>query len=144
MRMSEAGLQFLIGLEGKRNKAYKDTKCLWTIGVGHLLLDTEHEMINKTLTDKEVETLLANDLVRFERCVNQALQKEIKQSQYDALVSLAFNVGCNGFTYSTVVKRIKANEFDLVDEAMRMWNKPKEIIGRREKEIKLFMTGKYK
>lgn len=144
MKMSDRGLKFLIEVEGFKRKAYKDTKGLLTIGVGHLILPNEKHLLTATLTDEQVSLLLAKDLESREVTVNHVIHNDITQYQFDALVSLCFNIGIGGFTNSTVAKVINNGEFEKVAWAMRMWNKPKEIIGRREKEVKLFTTGNYK
>ncbi len=144
MKMSEAGIKFLIGLEGFRNKAYKDTKGLWTTGVGHLILKDESELLTAVLNDRQVQELLAKDLVKYETSVNHTIHNDITQFQFDSLVSFCFNIGCGGFSNSTVAKVINRGEFNRVSDAMIMWNKPVEIKGRREKEVKLFTTGNYK
>ena len=144
MKMSNNGVEFLIGLEGFKTKAYKDTKGLWTIGVGHLILPGEHHLLDKELSKKQVEELLAKDLEKYETTVNHTMHNDVTQYQFDALVSLCFNIGCNGFRNSTVARVINNGEFNKVADAMMMWNKPKEITGRRSKEVRLFCTGSYK
>ena len=144
MKMSEAGIKFLIGLEGFKIKAYRDTKGLWTIGVGHLILPREHYLLTELLSNERVEELFAKDLEKYETAVNHTIHNDVTQYQFDALVSFCFNIGCNGFRNSTVARVINNGEFNKVADAMMMWNKPKEIIGRRSKEVRLFCTGSYK
>ena len=62
MAIAKSTLDFIIKEEGARNKAYKDSKGLWTIGVGHLIKADEQHLINTTLTDAQVEDLLKSDL----------------------------------------------------------------------------------
>ena len=135
MKMSEAGIKFLIGLEGFKVKAYKDTKGLWTIGVGHLILPGEHYLLKELLSNERVEELFASDLEKYETAVNHTIHNDVTQYQFDALVSLCFNIGCNGFRNSTVARVINNGEFNKVADAMMMWNKPKEIIGRRSNSL---------
>lgn len=144
MKMSEDGIKLLVGLEGFKVEAYKDTKGLWTIGVGHLILPGEHYLLKELLSNERVEELLANDLEKYETTVNHTIHNDVTQYQFDALVSFCFNIGCNGFRNSTVARVINNGEFNKVADAMMMWNKPKEIIGRRSKEVRLFCTGSYK
>ena len=58
MAIAKSTLDFITKEEGSRNKAYKDTKGLWTIGVGHLIKADEQHLITATLTDEQVEELL--------------------------------------------------------------------------------------
>lgn len=47
---------------------------------------------------------LLNDLAKVERCIND-VRVPLIQNQYDALVSFTFNVGCNAFLNSTLLKK---------------------------------------
>lgn len=141
MKISDNGIWHLIRLEGYRNNAYKDVKGLWTTGVGHLIQPHEEHLINTVLTNEEVEDLLKADLVRFERVVNETIKVPLTQNQYDSLVSIAFNIGVHGFKNSTFVKRINNKESkERISQAIMMWNKPSQIIGRRKKEVKLYFS----
>ena len=62
MAIAKSTLDFITKEEGARNKAYKDSKGLWTIGVGHLIKADEQNLINATLTDEQVKELLKSDL----------------------------------------------------------------------------------
>ena len=143
MKLSEKGIDFLVSKEGFRNKAYKDTKGLWTVGVGHLIQKDEQELLTAVLSDQHVKDLFAKDVERFETTVNHVIHNDITQWQFDALVSFCFNIGQSGFTNSTTAKKVNAGKFAEVKDAMLMWNRPKEIIGRRAAEARLFETGHY-
>ena len=58
MAIAKSTLAFISKEEGIRNKAYKDSKGLWTIGVGHLIKPDEQHLITATLTDEQVQDLL--------------------------------------------------------------------------------------
>ena len=76
-------------------------------------------------------------------CVNQPLTN----NQYDALVSMAFNIGNTGFCDSTLVKRINEGDYQEVPNEMQRWNKARVggtlqslqgLTNRRVTEAKLF------
>ena len=88
---------------------------------------------------------LLNDLAKVERCINDA-RVPLTQNQYDALVSFTFNVGCNAFLNSTLLKKIRNNDYDA-NEILR-WNKSngkviKGLTERRKREMRLFANGCY-
>jgi GH24 family phage-related lysozyme (muramidase) len=56
------------------------------------------------------------------------------------LVSLVFNIGTPRFRKSTVARLLKTGDFTNVPRAMLMWNKPPKIIGRRQGEVRQFLT----
>jgi lysozyme len=143
--ISNNGLNFLKSLEGYKNKAYKDIRGLWTIGVGHLIdMINEKNLLSKTLTDSEVNKLLDKDLDRFEKAVDDTITVPLNQHQKDALVSFAFNVGINAFKNSTLAKVINAHGSpDQIIRAFSMYRTPAILANRRAKEARLFLTGDY-
>ena len=88
-----------------------------------------------------VERVLREDLARYEQAVREAVKKPLKPHQFDALLSLAFNIGTGGFRRSTVVKRLNAGDFLGAADAILMWNKPAILIPRRRRERELFLNG---
>ena len=139
MAIAQSTLAFITKEEGARNKAYKDSKGLWTIGVGHLIKADEQHLLNATLTDQQVEELLRNDLKWCSEAVESSVKVPLEQHQFDALYSLCFNIGGTAFKNSTVVKRINANDLKGAADAIEMWNKPAVLINRRKREKALFL-----
>jgi lysozyme len=139
MAIAQSTLAFIAKEEGSRNKAYKDSKGLWTIGVGHLIKPDEQHLITATLTDEQVEELLRSDLKWCSEAVESSVKVPLTQSQFDALYSLCFNIGGTAFKNSTVVKRINANDLQGAADAILMWNKPAVLINRRNREKALFL-----
>lgn len=141
MAIAKSTLDFITKEEGARNKAYKDSKGLWTIGVGHLIKADEQHLINATLTDEQVEDLLKSDLKWCSEAVENSVRVPLKQSQFDALYSLCFNIGETNFRKSTVVRKINENDLKGAADAILMWNKPAVLEGRRKRERELFLAG---
>ena len=139
MAIAKSTLDFITKEEGARNKAYKDSKGLWTIGVGHLIKADEQHLINATLTDEQVEELLKSDLKWCSEAVETSVKVPLQQHQFDALYSLCFNIGETNFRKSTVVKKINANDMQGAADAILMWNKPDVLVNRRKRERALFL-----
>ena len=140
MAIAESTLDFITKEEGFRNKAYKDSKGLLTIGVGHLIKANEKELITSTLTDAQVKELLKSDLKWCSEAVESSVKVPLKQGQFDALYSLCFNIGETNFRKSTVVKRINENDLKGAADAILMWNKPAVLQKRRERERAMFLA----
>jgi lysozyme len=140
MAIAESTLSFITDEEGFRNKAYKDSKGLPTIGVGHLIKASEPHLLNATLTDEQVKELLRSDLRWCSEAVETSVKVALTQKQYDALYSLCFNIGETNFKKSTVVKRINANDLKGAADAIEMWNKPAVLIPRRKREKAMFLA----
>lgn len=119
MNISNDGIRKLILREDLRLKAYQDESGVWTIGVGHTRTARRGMVIN----EEEAHELLRDDLERFVRAVNRYVIVSLDQSQYDALVSFAFNIGVHGFKTSTLLRRLNAGLYSHVPEQMLRWNK---------------------
>lgn len=142
MNISNKGIEFLIKEEGGiKLKAYKCQAGVLTIGVGHTGKDVKEEM---EITKEKAIELLKSDLRRFEEAVNKSIKITLKQHEFDALISLAFNIGASAFTKSTLVKKINTGaDITNIEEAWKMWRKGggkvlPVLVARRGREIKLY------
>ena len=142
MKTSAAGRAAIAQREGNKLKAYRDTKGIWTIGVGHTAAaGAPAPKAGMTITAAQSDEILARDLADVEAAVNSAVKVKVTQNQFDAMVSLAFNIGNGSFKKSTVVKRLNAGDVAGAGAAFMLWNKPPEIIGRRKTEQAQFLKG---
>lgn len=135
MKTSPAGLKALERREGKRNRAYLDTKGIPTIGVGHTGPEVYMGLV---WTDQQVADAFADDIQWAEDAVNKYVTVPLKQNQFDALVSFTFNVGETAFRRSTLVRVLNTGDYEEAAVCFDMWHKPKEIIGRRDSEREQF------
>jgi lysozyme len=140
MAIAKSTLDFITKEEGSRNKAYKDSKGLWTIGVGHLIKADEQHLLTATLTDDQVEELLRSDLRWCSEAVESSVKVPLTQGQFDALYSLCFNIGETAFKKSTVVRKINEKDLKGAADAILMWNKPAVLEKRRRRERELFLA----
>jgi len=122
-RMTSAtGIAAIKAHEGVVLKAYPDPASggdPWTIGVGHTGPDVVKGLV---ITAARADELLRADLARFERAVNR-LAPKTTQCQFDALVSLAFNVGEANLASSTLLKMHNAGDYDGAAGQFARWNK---------------------
>ena len=139
MAIAKSTLEFITKEEGAKNKAYRDSKGLWTIGVGHLIKDSESHLINATLTDEQVQELLRSDLRWCSEAVESSVRVSLTQNQFDALYSICYNLGATNFKKSTFLKQINENKMKEAADSFLMWNKPPELIPRRKRERALFL-----
>lgn len=103
--------------EGLRLTAYRDVGGVLTIGYGHTAGVTEGE----TITSTQAENLLLNDLVEYEKCVDDEVKVPLTDNQFGALVSFCYNVGVPSFKRSTLLKRLNAGKFQDVPQEMMRW-----------------------
>lgn len=145
MKMSLNGKIELIGHEGICFTKYLDSVGVWTIGVGATsteIPDIASWPLDKKLSMDEVIELFEKSLARYEKAINDCLNVKVTQEQFDALVSWCYNVGVGWPKKSTVIRLLNNGTAtnDRLYNALLMFDKPKEIIGRRTKEAKL-LTG---
>ena len=144
MKMSPEGRALLAEREGRRLRAYKDSVGVWTIGIGHTSAAGEPVVTpDLAITEAECDAIFARDLAAYEAAVNKAIRVHIAQNEFDAMVSLCYNIGQAGFARSTVARRLNAGDRSGAAEAFLMWNKPAVLLSRRRAERAQFLGSAY-
>ena len=140
LRVSSEGRKEITKHEGNKLEAYQDIVGVWTIGVGHTAAAGNPKPVKgMRITMAESDAILAQDLATFEKAVNNAVKVDLTQYQFDALVSLALNIGAGAFSKSTLVRKLNAKDYKGAAEQFLVWNKAggKVVTGlanRRAKE----------
>jgi lysozyme len=147
MKTSAAGIEIIKRNEGCRLEAYLDTIAdppVWTIGYG----DTSNVHPAMRITQQEAEDRLAGRLSReFEPGVLAALQgAAVSQPQFDAMVSLAWNIGVGGFKGSSVARLHRAGDYAAAASAFALWNRAggraiEGLTRRRKEEAALYLSA---
>ena len=148
------GRDFLVREEGAIPYAYNDPAGHATFGVGHLIhrgpvTNADRRTWGTRANPKPmgfVMDVLAEDLKRYEMAVRGAAGRELTSYQFDSLVSLAFNIGSTGFARSTVAREIRERKRGWrrrAADAFLLWSNPPILRPRRERERRLFLTGRY-
>lgn len=141
MKTSTAGLALIEQREGKRLSAYLDTRGIVTIGVGHANTGiAPHFKLGDTITEAQCLTLLAADIAPVEAVIATAVKVPLTQNEFDALVSLGFNIGVGGLRGSTVVKELNLGNVAGAANAFLNWEKPAVLKTWREAERKQFLA----
>ena len=138
MRLDEKGYKALHQREGLKLKPYLDTKGVPTIAMGntYYLNGQKVTMKDRPLTLAEAEQLGRVTADNFAKKVDGLVTAKVNQNQYNALVSIAYNIGINGFAGSTFLARVNRDPNDHnIASAIMMWVKDKELIGRRCSEV---------
>lgn len=97
------------------------------------------------ITKEQAEVFLRQDIATAENIVNAECQN-LRQCQFDALVSFVFNIGGGNFRKSTLLKKAKANPNDnsIMDEFLR-WVYARGVVlpglqKRRLAEMRLYFS----
>lgn len=101
MRTSSKGIELIKSLEGLKLVAYKCSAGVPTIGYEH----TRGVKMGSSCTAQQAEQWLREDLAVSEDAVNNLW---LEQHEFDAVVSLVFNIGIGTFAKSTIRKLIVA------------------------------------
>lgn len=138
-KINKAGLDLIKSFEGLRLHAYRDAVGIPTIGYGST---GPHVKMGQNITHEEAETLFRLDLRRFEESVARTCP-DATDNQFAAMVSLAFNIGVNGFERSTVARMAKQGKHKRAALAFHMWVKAggktlRGLVRRRAAEAKLY------
>ncbi len=143
MKLDEKGYTALHLREGLKLKPYLDTKDVPTIAMGntYYLDGRKVSMKDKSLTLKEAQELSKVVADDFASKVDRAIVSDVNQNQFNACVSLAYNIGTPGFKKSTALRLINTNPNDPdIGKAFMMWTKDKELIGRRKSEVNQYFS----
>lgn len=144
--LSKKGLEFIGKEEGCRLKPYLDSVGIPTIGYGNTYYENE---VRVTMSDPPISkdralSLFLNTLSFYEKGVWSNTRDDINQHQFDALVSLAYNIGVNAFKSSTVLRLVNKNPNDAkITDAFKMWKNAGRkpiLLNRRIREAKLYFS----
>mgnify|MGYP006921471266 CR=1 FL=1 len=145
MKASILAVNLLKDLEGWRDKPYKDSGGLCTLGYGHLI--EAGEFCPDQITLEQGEKYLRDDIAKAEHIVNSTVSVPLKQNQFDALVSFTFNVGAGAWAISDTLKILNNGEYHRIPARMMMWVKVTKngvkvveegLINRRLKEVRVW------
>ena len=146
MKIGSEGLKLIKEFEGCKLISYKCPAGVWTIGIGSTrYADGSPVKANQALPNEGAALmLLTKTVASYEHTVN-TVGVELTQNEYDALVSLCYNIGSGNFVSSTLVKMLKAGEpkSEVAKQFLR-WDKAggKPLAGltrRRNAEAELFL-----
>jgi lysozyme len=146
MKISKQGINLLKHFESYEMRAYKCPAEVWTIGWGFTRVNgikvKEGDMMTLEVADSELEKQLRT----YENVVRKAIMiKKINQNQYDALVSLCYNIGGSSFRRSSIVKLVNSRKFIGACRIFNLWSsvaqkRSKGLLKRRMSERNLFCS----
>lgn len=141
MKTSKKGIEFIKSFEKFMPSTYLCQSNILTIGWGH----TKNVRINQTCTQAEAEEWLQEDIAEVEAEINR-IEQPLTQNQYDALVSLCFNIGVTAFRHSTLRKKLELNPNDAtIKQEFGRWIYSKKKVSkglqrRRLQEVNIYFS----
>ena len=144
--VSDSGIDLICGFEGKRLNAYDDGVGVCTIGFGTTVYPNGVKVKKGDIcTEAQAKQYMRNDLKKFEQSVNNVVTVPLTQNQFDALVSLTYNIGSGAFEKSTLVKKLNACDYSSAANQFDVWvnaggKRLQGLVNRRAKEKELFLS----
>jgi lysozyme len=158
MTLGKLGLDLIKSFEGFVDYAYDDqrrdahgrplridegstAKGVLTIGYGH----TRGVIPGQTCTEPEAESMLRGDVAHAEQAVGNSVEVALTQNQFDALVSLVFNIGESAFRKSTLLARLNTGSYKAAADQFLRWTyddgkQLQGLVNRRNRERELFLS----
>lgn len=128
--------------EGCKLEAYQDPRGIWTVGYG----STGPGIVEGlTITQKTAEGMLLGHVREVGLTLTDLVGQGMKQNQFDAITSLAYNIGTQAFKNSTLLKLLRANKPVEASNEFPKWDHCGGVVlpgllARREAEQALFLS----
>lgn len=118
--LSASAFVGLTAFENYKPVAYMPTpNDVPTIGYG----TTEGVKMGDTITPPKALARALVDVQKFEGALKQCVTVPLYQHEYDAYVSMAYNIGTTAFCNSTLVKKLNAGQYDAACTEIKRWDK---------------------
>jgi lysozyme len=129
--------------DGDRFKPYVCPGGVLTIGWGHTNHHGRQFDRSARWTQQDCDGAFDEDMVDFGRQVAAVVTVPLKQHQFDALVSFAYNVGIGNLRASTLLRKLNAGDSDGAALEFHRWNRSNGkvlpgLVRRRAAEALLF------
>jgi len=138
LSLSATALVGLAAHEGYVERAYQDVVGVWTIGFG----TTENVRSGQTTDPVKALKRALTDAQKFEGALKECVNVPLHQYEYDAFISLAYNIGPGAFCKSTLVRKLNAGDYPGACQEILRWNRAggkvvRGLVVRREQEHRL-------
>lgn len=150
MTISPSGISVIIHFENFEPTAYQDDVGIWTIGYGTTRVNGRSVRQGMSCTEPQARQWLLEHANQDVPKILRLCRRVITQSELDALVSFAYNLGIENFRTSYLLKNIQASR-PVTESNFTSWNKARikgvltplnGLTRRRKSEYVLFTTGR--
>lgn len=120
LSLSAAALVALVSFEGYTDKAVIPVPGdVPTIGFG----TTDGVKLGDKITPPVALGRALRDVQKFEGALKQCVTVPLSQNEYDAYISLSYNIGSSAFCKSTLVKKLNAGDYDGACREILRWDR---------------------
>jgi len=120
MKTSKIGIDLIKKYEGFSAKIYLCPAGKPTIGYGHVVCAGEN-FPPAGISEKVAENLLKQDVAVAENAINDLVNVDISQNQFDALASFIYNIGAKAFANSKILRLLNENDFAAAKDEFLRW-----------------------
>jgi len=120
MEISQAGIDLIKQFEGFSAKPYLCPAGKLTIGYGHVITAKE-DFCAGGIDVFAAERLLKQDVSMVGDAVLTMALVALSQNQFDAICSLAYNIGRKAFEKSTLLRYLNANKQGMAANEFMRW-----------------------
>jgi len=147
--LDQAGIDLIKHFEGCILHPYKDQVGIPTIGIGQTYYPGTGKKVTMSdppISQATADSMFLNMVKPFELAVYSTTRDDLTQNQFNALVSLTYNIGTAGFKASTVRRLVNLNVSDArLHDAFLMWDKAnhkvlQDLVNRRTKEYQMYIS----
>jgi len=144
MRISGQGLALIKQWEGFVEETYIDLAGKPTIGWG--ITDPRYAFPGNKITREQAHELLVQHVAQDEIVCRNLIRVKLSQPQWDAVISLCYNIGTGAFRNSTLLEKLNQSDFTGAYAEFPKWRKSggkvvQGLINRRKEEADLFLSG---
>ncbi|MBZ6395586.1 MULTISPECIES: lysozyme [Pantoea] len=142
LHTSVEGLKLIADYEGCRLQPYQCSAGVWTDGIGN----TRGVVLGRSITERQAAGNFITNVLRVEAALARCVAVSMPQQVYDALVSLAFNVGTGNACGSTMVALLKQGRWREACGQLPRWVYVKGVFNqgldnRRQREMAWCLRG---
>ncbi len=124
MDISQNCLDLIKKWEGFKPNAYLDPVGIPTIGYGTIRYPNGQKVqMGDVVSEAEAKAFMKLKCDEFAAVVSKNVTVTLNQNQFDALVSLCYNIGPGGFQTSTLLKKLNAGNYSEAADQFLVWNK---------------------
>jgi lysozyme len=123
MNVSDFGLELIKAFEGFFAKPYRCPAGVLTQGYGHTAAAGPPALGGAWSKDYATRVLARTVADRYAAPVYALLNRKPTQAQFDAMVSLAYNIGVGAFSRSSVLRWFNLGHDKRAADAFGMWTK---------------------
>jgi lysozyme len=141
--VNDAGVKQIAKFESFSPTIYRDSAGNQTIGYGHLITVSDGSIYDNGITQDQALKLLHADISTAEKSVNNLVKVPLNQNQFNALVSLVFNIGSGNFAKSSILRELNRGNYRQAASDFALYNRADHkinigLIKRRDIEASIF------